>query len=45
MHSFLFVIATTHSETTPAKRNASYRFMEVKFCTTRRPKALKPTVT
>ena len=45
MRSFLFVMATTHSETTPAKGNARYRFMEVKFCTTRSPKALKPTVT
>jgi hypothetical protein len=29
MRSFLFVIATTHSETTRAKGNARYRFIEV----------------
>jgi len=45
MQGFLLVIAATHSEITRAKRNARHRFMEVKFCTTRRPKALKPTVT
>jgi hypothetical protein len=45
MHSFLLVIATTHNETTPAKRYAKHRFMEVKFCRTRSPKALKRTVT